>query len=136
MKYHNFVNIVKSISYHFFELHFYGGIDNHIPEVQNFIKRSETFRNVKCVFHGFISQKQLIYSNIDILVHFNKSEPLGRILMEALDFGIPFVGYNLGGVGEMAYLFGVSHYMIPYEDNWPQILQEKLSLWLCNQKNR
>lgn len=116
----------KHIGSLFFELHFYGGIDSHIPEVQNFIKQSEFFRNIKCIFHGFVNQKQLIYSNIDILVHFNKAEPLGRILMEALDFGIPFVGYNLGGVGEMAYHFGVFHYMIPYQDNWQQILQERI----------
>ncbi|MCS3268032.1 hypothetical protein NXX78_20185 [Bacteroides fragilis] len=29
-----------------------------------------------------------------MLLHFNKVEPLGRIVMEALDFGIPFFRFQ------------------------------------------
>jgi len=36
------------------------------------------------------------------VVHFNSNEPLGRIFFESLDYGIPFVGINSGGIGEIA----------------------------------
>lgn len=109
------------------ELHFYGDIDNHSFEVNDFILRAQTYKNIKCIFHGFVKDKNQIYQSIDILAHFNATEPLGRILMEALDFGIPFIGFKSGGVGEMAYQFGVEDYMIPYENNWELSWQNKIT---------
>ena len=53
-----------------------------------------------------------------MLLHFNRVEPLGRIVMEALDFGIPFFGFKAGGIGELAQQVGIIDYMIPYETGW------------------
>ena len=115
-----------------FEFHFFGGIDSHIPEVQRFVSKAETYCNIKCLFHGFVNDKKQIYESINLLVHFNRVEPLGRIVMEALDFGVPFVGFNAGGVGELAQQFGVSENMVSYEDNWESVLQKKLVYTILN----
>lgn len=109
-----------------FEFHFYGGIDSYITEVQKFVIKAETYSKIKCLFHGFVNDKKQIYETIDLLVHFNRVEPLGRIIMEALDFGVPFIGFEAGGVGELAEQFGVSENMISYEDNWESAFQKKL----------
>ena len=53
---------------------------------------------------GFVEDKQIIYGNSDIVLHLAKDEPLGRIFLEAIDFGIPFIGINSGGIGEIASL--------------------------------
>lgn len=58
--------------------------------MKDFVVKAGTYKNINCKFHGFVNDKKQIYQSIDILLHFNKVEPLGRIVMEALDFGIPF----------------------------------------------
>lgn len=81
------------------ELHFYGDIDKEY-------EKSVIFQNLIALknihIHGFISDKNQIYSSIDILLHVNEFEPLGRIFFESLDFGIPFIGINKGGIAEIA----------------------------------
>ena len=100
------------------EFNFFGGIDNHIPEVKDFVAKVETYKNINCKFHGFVNDKKQIYQSIDVLLHFNRVEALGRIVMEALDFGIPFFSFKAGGIGELAQQVGVIDYMIPYETGW------------------
>lgn len=106
--------------------HFYGGVDSHIPEVEAFVTKTLGYKNMRCIFHGFINKKEFIYSSIDILVHFNKVEAWGRVLMEALDFGIPFVGFDSGGVGELAYQFEVGNYMVSCKESWQQVFQKRI----------
>lgn len=109
-----------------FEFHFYGGLDYNLPEVKSFVNKAQSYSNIKCLFHDYVNDKKEIYKSINILVHFNRVEALGRIIMEALDFGVPFIGFRAGGVGELADLFGVVDNMISYENNWESVLQKKL----------
>lgn len=109
------------------EFHFFGDIDNHIPEVKDFVVKVETYKNINCVFHGFVNDKQQIYQSIDVLLHFNRVESLGRIVMEALDFGIPFFGFSAGGIGELAQQFGVTDYMTPYKTGWEAFLCQQIN---------
>ena len=106
-----------------------------ISEVKDFVVKAGTYKNINCKFHGFVNDKKQIYQSIDILLHFNKVEPLGRIVMEALDFGIPFFGFNTGGIGELAQQFGITDYMIPYETGWEVSFCQQINR-LVEQPNR
>lgn len=108
------------------EFNFFGGIDNHIPAVRDFVARADSYKHINCKFHGFISEKSKIYQDIDILIHFNKVESLGRIIMEALDYGVPFIGFQSGGIGELANIFGVGNYMVSDGDNWEYAFHKKI----------
>jgi hypothetical protein len=97
------------------EYHFYGELDNNFiisKTFEDLNKRANVF------FHGFVSDKNNIYNNIDLLMHLNPNEPLGRIFFESLDFGIPFLGISEGGIAEIAYLicypYICSKEQIPY----------------------
>ena len=47
------------------------------------------------------------------------SEPLGRIFFEAMDMNIPFVGFNTGGIGELASMTDLTDTLIvPNAHNW------------------
>ncbi|MFC4674419.1 glycosyltransferase [Dysgonomonas termitidis] len=116
------------------EFHFYGDIDGQISGVRSFIERTNSYKQIKCVFHGFVKDKIQIYQSIDILLHFNKVEPLGRILMEALDFGIPFIGFQSGGIGELARNFSVAEYMITDHSNWENAFQNQIINLITNKE--
>lgn len=81
------------------EFHFFGDIDTSVKYSTDFYKIQN---NTNLVFHGFEKDKNKIYACIDILIHFNENEPLGRIFFESLDYGVPFIGINSGGIGEIA----------------------------------
>lgn len=108
------------------EFNFFGGIDDHIPAVRDFVVRAENYKHITCKFRGFISEKRNIYQDIDLLIHFNKVESLGRIIMEALDYGVPFIGFQSGGIGELANLFGVGDYMVPDADCWEHTFYKRI----------
>jgi hypothetical protein len=116
------------------EFHFFGDID---IDFQN----SEEFKILKSmsisIFHGFISEKNIIYGSIDLLLHLNENEPLGRIFFESLDFGIPFIGIHNGGIGEIAelidYPYTFSKEEIPYILN--QIVNSKMEFDIFKLEN-
>lgn len=62
-------------------------------------------------FHGFVNNK-MIYDQNDLVLHLSKTEPLGRIYFEAISSGRPLVGFNAGGIGEIARLSGLSDFMV------------------------
>lgn len=99
--------------------HFFGNIDKQSIKVSTFIVKANNYKIIKCKFHGFVDDKNAIYRHIDILLHFNQYESLGRIAFEALDYGIPFIGFNRGGIGEITSHLGLSGFMInPDNSNW------------------
>lgn len=85
------------------EFHFYGDIDKDFHN-------QDVFRNLivqeNVILEGFITDKNQIYRGIDVLLHVNEFEPLGRIFFESLDFGIPFIGISKGGISEIAEQIG------------------------------
>jgi glycosyltransferase involved in cell wall biosynthesis len=78
---------------------FFGDIDIDYLQSPLFLKlmNSSHFH-----FHGFVNEITNIYSSQDVILHLNKNEPLGRIFFESMDFGVPFVGFNGGGISEIA----------------------------------
>ena len=77
--------------------HLFGHMDSNLPQViQNKLKSDS-----RIIFHDFKQNKIEIYQSVDLLLHLNEKEPLGRIFFEALDFGIPIIGFNHGGIGEI-----------------------------------
>ncbi len=81
------------------EFHFFGDIDSYFEKSEEF-KKLKNISN--SIFHGFISDKSNIYGAVDLLLHLNENEPLGRIFFESIDFGIPFLGIHSGGIGEIS----------------------------------
>ena len=64
---------------------------------------------------------------LDLLLHFNKVEALGRIYLEALEYGIPLIGYNVGGINELAHSLGLEDMMVDgSNDTWASDMYSKL----------
>lgn len=55
----------------------------------------------KVVFHGFERNTDVIYENMDALLMFSKMEGFGRVTIEAMQRGIPVIGFNSGGTSEL-----------------------------------
>lgn len=66
--------------------------------------------------------------SIDIVLHFNKQEALGRIPLEAVDFGVPSFCFNEGGIWEVENLLGMDDFTIDGNiPDWSKHLFEKIS---------
>jgi len=92
------------------------------PELIRFSRMSNVH------FMGFKADKRAIYSELDCILHCTPAEPLGRIYLESLDAGIPFVGILAGGIGEMGEMLGLSDLLtVNDEDNLTEGLADKLN---------
>ena len=116
------------------EFHFFGDIDIDFQNSEE-IKMLKTMST--SIFHGFNSDKNTIYGSIDLLLHLNENEPLGRIFFESLDFGIPFIGIHKGGIGEIAELIDYPYTFlkeeIPFVLN--QIVNNKIEFDILKLEN-
>ena len=64
---------------------------------------------------------------IDMLLHFNKVEALGRTYFEAIEHGIPLVGFNAGGINELASMMGLERMMVDGDkETWTEDIKQKL----------
>lgn len=77
----------------------FGSLDPELEKTE-MIKNLKV--NSKVRFMGFIDQKDEIYEHMNCMLHLAEKEPLGRIYFEAIEYGIPFIGFNSGGIGEIA----------------------------------
>lgn len=78
-------------------------------------------------FMGFVESKKDIYNNIDIVLHLSKTEPLGRIFLEAIDEGKPLIGFKSAGIGEIGKLTGLEELLCdPLNENFPEEIFSKL----------
>ncbi|MGB4773114.1 MAG: glycosyltransferase family 4 protein [Chitinophagaceae bacterium] len=101
-------------------LNIYGDVSNEVQSHPD-MGRLRELAFVK--FHGFV-QPELIYKSNAIVLHLSKTEPLGRIYFEALSSGLPLVGFNAGGIGEIAAKIGLSDYLVtPGKDEISELLQ-------------
>ncbi len=53
------------------------------------------------VMHGFVKDSSVIYSNMDIMLMCSRCEGFGRVTVEAMQYGIPVLGYDKGGTSEL-----------------------------------
>lgn len=108
------------------ELNFFGDVEKDKVEVREFIKEIEELSYVKLFFIGFTSSITEIYNSIDLVVHFNHMEPLGRITFETIWFGKPFFGFTSGGTGELCHCLGLQKFLVILEKGWEQNLLNKI----------
>lgn len=57
--------------------------------------------NDSVVFHGFEKKAAIIYGDMDVLLMCSRCEGFGRVTVEAMQRGIPVMGYNAGGTTEL-----------------------------------
>jgi len=114
-----------------FTLNIFGNVDNS-AETQSIVSDLRSLKGTDVVFHGFIDDPDVIYSQSRMIIHFNQHEPLGRIFFEAIDYQIPFIGFNSGGIKEIAANCGLSEFMVEpgehWEDQMYQVLKKVLSV--------
>jgi glycosyltransferase involved in cell wall biosynthesis len=111
-----------------YEFHFYGDVEVDKIEVVEFIKIIKEFKSVQCSFHGFVEDKETIYSQIDLLFHANQQEALGRVILEALDYSVPVIGVNKGGIYELFKLIGLESFCLDLDkDTYPSSFVKLLS---------
>ena len=108
------------------ELHLIGDVNESDENVSRLRARAHRNPTIKIIFHGFIGDTEKIYSSIDVVIHFSKVEPLGRIFFESLDYGRPIIGFNCGGIGELAKQMSLNDCMIDSRSDWEQILVDRL----------
>lgn len=53
------------------------------------------------IFHGFEKRAEVIYGDMDVLLMCSRCEGFGRVTVEAMQRGIPVMGYNAGGTTEL-----------------------------------
>jgi len=80
-----------------FIFHFYGSFSEDALAAQEELTK---FNNV--FLEKFIENKDDIFSNIHCVLHAAVNEPLGRVFLDAINYQVPFVGINSGGIGEIA----------------------------------
>jgi glycosyltransferase involved in cell wall biosynthesis len=122
----SFCNYLESLEISNITMHFFGDIEMAHEDVRHFYGDTDRYAFLKVKFHGFTESKQSMYKHIDILIHFNRHEPLGRIFFEALDFGIPVLGFDSGGIGEIARLLGLQKQMVKANAEWQREMLDKV----------
>ena len=108
------------------EMNFYGDVEMDSPEVATFAEKAKRYKYVKVKFEGFIGEKDRMYSSSDLVVHFSRMEPLGRIFFESLDHGVPFLGFNEAGIGEIARILSLEDCMLNFATSWENQLLNKI----------
>jgi glycosyltransferase involved in cell wall biosynthesis len=81
-----------------------GEFSDDAPDYEKQIKQQIHQLHLESVveFRGFISDPDLVYDGVDIVVVPSKiPDPLPRSVMEAMARKIPVMGYPAGGIGEM-----------------------------------
>ena len=69
-----------------------------------------SFSNVELC--GFVSDRDKIFDDVDCIVHASGVESLGRVFLEAIDYGKPFIGLRNGGSGEIGGLLELNGLLI------------------------
>ena len=67
---------------------------------------------------GFINNTSDLYSETNCVIHFNSNESLGRIFLESVYYQVPFIGFNSGGIGEIADLLGLHKNVVDLQNDW------------------
>ena len=109
------------------EFHLYGGIDE--MDYFNSLKDiAGNLWNKKITYNG-IREPEQIYNEIDLLIHTCDTETLGRVIVEAIDYGIPFIVPDNGGAYEFSRIAGAG---IHFKSNDVDDLAKKLIKTLRN----
>jgi glycosyltransferase involved in cell wall biosynthesis len=60
-------------------------------------------KNIRVINYGFLKKNEMknFYENLDVYICPSLTEGLPRALIEAMSFGIPCIGTNIGGIPEL-----------------------------------
>ncbi len=114
---------------------FYGNINKEEKWVNNYINTLYEIKNIKINFAGFVNNQKLIYDNIDILIHLNKIEALGRILFESIDYNTPYIAFNKGGCGELSKQLELDELLVEDNEDWVEDFIIKINNINTQKKN-
>jgi glycosyltransferase involved in cell wall biosynthesis len=94
-------------------LHFFGD-----GECLNALKdfHQHNIANVNVNFHGMVSDRELIYSNIDVLVVTSETEGLSMVIIEAMANRIPVIATDVGGNPKLV-ISEQTGWLFEYDDN-------------------
>ncbi|MDI1323216.1 MAG: glycosyltransferase [Algoriphagus sp.] len=110
---HKFYELIDELKkrkqFHLFEFHFYGS--NHLSKGDSDFFFTLLKDNPSIHFHDF-QTPETVFKSIDLVIHFNKEEGLGRIFLESIANGLPFIGYNTSGISEVGEILGLQHFLI------------------------
>jgi len=76
------------------EIHFFGD-GQSLDDLKKFHNEQES--NFSVTFHGMVSDRELIYSSLDLLVVTSETEGLSMVIIEAMANSIPVIATNVGG---------------------------------------
>jgi glycosyltransferase involved in cell wall biosynthesis len=115
-----------------FEFHLYG---DQIFSQENimYLNGIHSLKMIKLM--GFVSDKISIYKDIDAVLHLCDTEPLGRIFLESINFGVPLIGFKAGGIGEIGELTNAADFLVAANDSWIPEIQKNLLLVKNNRDN-
>ncbi len=83
-------------------------------QINNLIEEANLKQEV--VMLGYQSDSAAFYKQLDVLVVPSQNEPFGRVLIEAMAYGVPCVGTQSGGIPEIINDESVG-YLYPYNEN-------------------
>ncbi|WP_288153552.1 glycosyltransferase family 4 protein [Phocaeicola sartorii] len=117
------INYFRSIieAYPFAKLHFWGDKDGPYKKKLFNMVASLGLEN-KVIFHGFEKRVDIIYSEMDVLLMCSHCEGFGRVTIEAMQRGIPVLGFNSGGTTELIE-DGFNGYLFSDEDEFKRKIQ-------------
>lgn len=76
---------------------------------------------------GYVYNKTELFSDVDIVLHFNPNEPHGVIYLEALMYFKPFIGFNAGGIGDISTRIGSNQLMVELSENFGAEFLDKIN---------
>jgi glycosyltransferase involved in cell wall biosynthesis len=106
----NFVELIRYLSHdqkNKLNFLFYGTYDDANAWFKEFKYSLSNEPNLNYQLMGFESNQEKLFNSIDIVLHLNKNEPLGRILFEAINYNLAFLCFRQGGTGELACELGL-----------------------------
>ena len=80
----------------------------------------------RVVFHGFEQDTDIIYKDMDVLLMCSHSEGFGRVTVEAMQRGIPVIGYDGGGTSELI-KNGYNGFLFRSQDEFVEAIKNLLS---------
>lgn len=111
-----YLEMLRSLEYRKIpiEVHHFGECDDAAEAALNVIRE---MKFVNWISRGFVEEKQSIFRN-GILIHLNPNEPLGVVLLEALNNSIPFIAFDEGGTGEIGRNLQLHEFLVNRKGFW------------------
>lgn len=128
----NILPIMKSMENEqrkFLKLKFFGTYDENDSWLRKFKTELDSIENCQYYFEGFEKDKSKLYDQIDLLLHLNKEEPLGRILFEAIEGNVAFLCFNKGGIGELCSALGLEEFTVLDNPDWAESFASRISIF-------